>query len=110
MKKSRKINKSKQYTHLYLCQCGNIGHQLVIQYYDDLWDLDEKPCAFLCLIITSCGLLHRLKNAIKYVFKDDPVYVQDIVLEVDDVKELKQGLEKFLELHDSKYKKPKKKK
>jgi len=86
---------------LLLCNCGGIDHQLMFSWYSD--DLDEEDkCMFMSWVVAPRSLWHRIKCAITHIFSGKTIHIEEVVLDEKDVKEIQQGLNKFLK-HRKKY-------
>lgn len=109
MKKTKKVHDSEHNIYLYTCRCGSLEHQLVLSYWEDVLKYQienkEEPEFFLNWVVSpSRSWWWRLKTALAYLFKKREIYITEIQLDDSDLKEIKEGINKFLKLSDT-YKK-----
>lgn len=64
------------------CKCDSIGHQLYLIYDEDYEEI------MVYYQIEGIGLWQRLKEAIKFIFNNEPLLQQDLLLDNVRVQEL----------------------
>lgn len=103
MNDRKKVATTWRNIHLFKCKCGSLDHEVTFTYWEDIWKYAEPPELFMNWLITSTPLFRRIKNAIMYVFRKEPIYVQEVLMDLDDVKELQKGLDRFLKISIKNY-------
>ncbi len=91
--KTREYDKGEyEQTLLLKCACGSLGHGLYLS-----WVAEElNDVAYLSYQIDDTYLWARIKNAFRYLFKRESIWIEDLVLDREDVEQMKEAITKFL--------------
>lgn len=93
MKTIKKVGNTSHEICLYTCKCGAYDHQLILSYWHDI----PAEC-FLSWIVSDGGLWQRIKAALGFIFKGEKLYITEVGLDIDDLREIVNGINKYLRL------------
>ena len=89
-----------QHRDLFICDCGDVGHQFILQYFEDPSFDDEEPELYLSIHLNqSCSFWEKVKNAFRYLFSRDRSRFGDfdeVILNARDARILRDRIDKWL--------------
>lgn len=86
---------------LFLCECRSSNHILVAHYepYDDI----HPDVLSLYVTLTTGNLWHRIKTAMKYIFKGNEGYpFDDVLFDINSASKLKGVLKEYIDWENEK--------